>query len=557
MHLINPLVAGIRGAEIGSVELLERGTSTHAVYYKDFAATQQYSVQPIPLDSFGSVTLYVEELVDVLVRDQNGVLVRQFVAGDHAASVEVISQSFSGVDYRDGTKGPFKPTNLASVLDLWKTNSGGIDWKVLVGGNVVTIGEALSSFAGLYYNVKSFGALGNGVADDGAAIQAAITAAAVAGGTVFFPPGVFRTTVTIQVPVNVCVLGSGAPASKLAIDGNLFVVQCAGDDNGGTRAIRNMWFGSINTVTTNSTALVSGAGARVLFEDCLFGNDTTTKGTHAQLQNSTLDSLVTFNRCSFFEMAGNNIAIAGNTGRSTFRDCDFKSIFTGAQSTPHIFANDSMLIEGCRFDASSLTSGTFAYINYLSQAPLGNGGAKFVNNRFKSGAATLAAFRTSSTVPRFGIWESGNSFGDLATGFLPLYLEDGADGFADAAMDTAGLRTHGSRLSRSFGAINNATPVNIDAKNYALAVIKRTTAGGGGALTITASLGSLGDTLTVQIVNTTGAAVTPAWGSMFLLGSGATSSITTGGSGQYKFDFLPIGVGTTGKWVMTGVTLTI
>ena len=147
MHLINPLVAGIRGAEIGSVELLERGTSTHAVYYKDFPATQQYSVQPIPLDSFGSVTLYVEELVDVLVRDQNGVLVRQFVAGDHAASVEVISQSFSGVDYRDGTKGPFKPTNLASVLDLWKTNSGGIDWKVLVGGNVVTIGFAHREFA--------------------------------------------------------------------------------------------------------------------------------------------------------------------------------------------------------------------------------------------------------------------------------------------------------------------------------------------------------------------------------------------------------------------------
>src|SRR6187402_2470905 len=213
MHLINPLVAGIRGAEVGSVELLERGTSTHAVYYKDFPATQQYSAQPIPLDSFGSVTLYVEELVDVLVHDSNGVLVRQFVAGDYAAAVEVISQSFTGTDYRDGTIGPHKPTNLASVLDLWKTNAGAVDWKVLVGGSPINIADAISGFAALYFNVKSYGALGNGVADDGTAINTAIAAAAVAGGTVFFPPGVYRTTAVISVSNNVCLLGSGAPAS--------------------------------------------------------------------------------------------------------------------------------------------------------------------------------------------------------------------------------------------------------------------------------------------------------------------------------------------------------
>src|SRR6187402_1701107 len=391
MHLINPLVAGIRGAEVGSVELLERGTSTHAVYYKDFPATQQYSAQPIPLDSFGSVTLYVEELVDVLVHDSNGVLVRQFVAGDYAAAVEVISQSFTGTDYRDGTIGPHKPTNLASVLDLWKTNAGAIDWKVLVGSNSITIGEALSSFAALYFNVKSYGALGNGVADDGAAIQAAVNAAAVAGGTVFFPPGVFRSSVTIQVPVKVCILGSGAPASKLAIDGNLVAVQYPGSESGGTRTIRSMWFGSINTNTTQALALVSGTGARVLFEDCMFGNDPTTRGPHAQLNHIPRDALVTFNRCSFFETAGSYI-ISGVTvgGRVTIRDCDFKSVFTGAQSVPYIYAGDGTLIEGCYFDASALTSGSFAFINYPSSTSFS--GPKFLNNRFRGGPAVLAAF---------------------------------------------------------------------------------------------------------------------------------------------------------------------
>jgi hypothetical protein len=44
----------------------------------------------------------------------------------------------------------------------------------------------------LVFNVKSYGALGNGTTDDTAAIQAAYTAAAAAGGgIVFFPAGVY------------------------------------------------------------------------------------------------------------------------------------------------------------------------------------------------------------------------------------------------------------------------------------------------------------------------------------------------------------------------------
>jgi len=360
---------------------------------------------------------------------------------------------------------------------------------------------------------------------------------------------VFRSTVTIQVPVKVCVLGSGAPASKLAIDGNLIAVQYPGSESGGTRTIRSMWFGSINTNTTQALAAVTGTGARVLFEDCMFGNDPTTRGPHATLSHVPRDALVTFSRCSFFETAGSYILSVASTpgGRVTIRDCDFKSIFTGAQSAPHIYAGDGTLIEGCYFDASALTSGTFAYINYPSSTAFS--GAKFLNNRFRKGTAVLAAFRGTSV--GVGVWESGNSFGDVT--FMPLYI-DAADGYADVTYDQADLRTRGSRLSRSFGLTSNAAAIDIDAKNYALAVIKRTAAGG---VAITATLGSLGDTLTIQIVNVSGVAVAPTFGSMFLLGGGAGNSIATGGSGQYKFDFLPVGVGTTGKWVMTTITFTI
>src|SRR6266576_5624046 len=41
------------------------------------------------------------------------------------------------------------------------------------------------------FNVKTYGAVGDGATDDTAAILSAITAASATGGTVFFPPGVF------------------------------------------------------------------------------------------------------------------------------------------------------------------------------------------------------------------------------------------------------------------------------------------------------------------------------------------------------------------------------
>lgn len=62
----------------------------------------------------------------------------------------------------------------------------------------------------VYYNVKDYGALGDGVTDDSKAINAVIELANTAGGgTVFFPAGVYKCDNVVLLKSNVNVLGDG------------------------------------------------------------------------------------------------------------------------------------------------------------------------------------------------------------------------------------------------------------------------------------------------------------------------------------------------------------
>ena len=67
-----------------------------------------------------------------------------------------------------------------------------------------------AQFADMMYNVKKYGAKGDGYANDTAAIQAAIDAASAAGGgTVFFPKGKYNVTTTLKAKPSVNLKGLG------------------------------------------------------------------------------------------------------------------------------------------------------------------------------------------------------------------------------------------------------------------------------------------------------------------------------------------------------------
>lgn len=505
MHLVAALIGGIRGAENGTVSFLRRGTATPANYYADFEATQQLPGANVQLDSFGALEAYVAELVTVRVFDALGVLVREFVAGDYDAAVEVISPSFTGVDYTSGASGTQKPTNLEVVLDRWLASAGAPDWKVLVGGVATTMAAAVGLAAATFFNVKTYGAQGNGTSDDGAAITATIAAAtAVGGGIVFFPPGVYRTTTSIALPGNIHMLGSGGMASKLAIDNGVGApaVMFGTNGVGAISGATGLWIGAINT----GNALVLGgnynATGEFRFTDCVLGNDSLCVRVYDN-GASLGDFKVVFTRCFAKVSTGATVMFRHlGVGRLTVRDSDLIS----AQVAPGVFiqCDDGGVIEGNRFDGSAAT---VASTSYIQIAPATYGMVSIIGNQFAPCIAMPhVAISNTLAVPNRDCMEYGNLFGSVATGpFGIIPYAYNTDGYA-AIVSTLPTSGHGSRYSRTEGfPAHIAATVTCDPKSYGTTTVGRTA---GAALTVNANRGSPGDKWTLFVECTPGVTIT-------------------------------------------------
>ena len=224
MHLIAPLMAGVKGAESGSVTVYQRGTTTPATCYTDFEGTSSFTAAGLSLDANGGRAIYVNELVRVIVLSSGGATIRDFVTGSAATAVEVRSASFNGAAYSGGAIAPGNPTTVKAVLDKWFTSAGAVDFNVLLNGSSASLQTALAAVAGLGLYVvtnPTYGAVGDGVTDDKAAIQAAINAAnAAGGGVVFFPKGTYRVASSFTTYSTVTLRGVDRARSVIKIDHN-------------------------------------------------------------------------------------------------------------------------------------------------------------------------------------------------------------------------------------------------------------------------------------------------------------------------------------------------
>ena len=117
-------------------------------------------------------------------------------------------------------------------------------------------------------SVKDFGAVGDGVTDDSAKIQAAIDYADSLGGcVVYLPTGNYLVSTTITIPSEVLVCGAGADATKLTVNTDTHAVEI-GDgitphNRGGIEdlAIYGYW-AQVTAERTNSHGIVCSLSNR-------------------------------------------------------------------------------------------------------------------------------------------------------------------------------------------------------------------------------------------------------------------------------------------------------
>lgn len=172
----------------------------------------------------------------------------------------------------------------------------------------MTIEKALNETV----SVKRFGAVGDGVTDDTAAIQAAYTANPT--GTIDHPPGTYIVSDTLIVPPGAVLIGSGRASSiKQASGANLDAVLQSGVAGGDPTNVRifNLH------IDGNKAGNPSGAGHGILLNRPLYAwidlcEVVNTRGDGIRMETESGDFENYVRNCRVFGAGGSSVALLGS-----------------------------------------------------------------------------------------------------------------------------------------------------------------------------------------------------------------------------------------------------
>ena len=208
-------------------------------------------------------------------------------------------------------------------------------------------------------SVKDFGAVGDGVADDAAAIQAAVSyvGSVLNGGTVYFPAGNYRITTTINIAANaITLLGAGSGSGATTNDDGTSIIYPTNatcfsfvTDLGG--GVCNMVLRPVATATAGAAILFNGTSAAatslygfvdtVCIQGAFIGIDAYPRAARCNISNCVI-----LNAVSISVRTGNTLD--ATIGGTSIAGCFFS---TASAPATHIKAETlgGLRIVNCRF----------------------------------------------------------------------------------------------------------------------------------------------------------------------------------------------------------------
>ena len=212
-------------------------------------------------------------------------------------------------------------------------------------------------------SVTDFGAVGDGVTDDTAAIQAAFTYAygLTNGGQIFFPPGIYQISSTISTTLrtdaSITVFGAGKSSQLRLISGssvNLMTFTAATGIYGAYVTVRDLGFVQPSSGTSNGIFLNNANSA--LIERCAFFN---------QNAGITLTSSynVRINESAFFSCAYGITTASTGTNHLVVSKCQFNSCTTVGVNLG--VGGNNIVIRDSDLEGNVIAIGMTAYTSVL------------------------------------------------------------------------------------------------------------------------------------------------------------------------------------------------
>jgi hypothetical protein len=297
---------------------------------------------------------------------------------------------------------------LSSSIEIMTNETG-----IINSGNATAISYTLTEPGAVaqtvqtkldqYVSVKDFGAVGDGVADDTAAIQAAVDAVAPTGGSVYFPHGDYRLVGTagadgivhgIHVPFtgggiegqgkSITLYGDGGESRLIGVTANMYVVRFTGNNSAfrDLAIIGNDTSSGLVLTSSNTTAdmgdeqisynaftrlLIGNCGANGILLQCPLGSS-----PGGVYYNNFSDTYIYYG-ASGATRKGRGIymrelAAVGSNGsnnRNIFRGVTMKRLNTGVQ----IDDGDTNSFYSCHFEAINGTGGPNAVATAAKVGP--------------------------------------------------------------------------------------------------------------------------------------------------------------------------------------------